>query len=297
MEKITKINEHIFSADLTLCEKWEHSNQTRFRRLFIRTYSPEQNVKSFLTKQDRNIQSYAYINHNKDVYDDGSPKEPHIHLLIYSKEGVRLTSLFKYFTENTRIEIPVNTFSAFQYLTHENHPEKYQYRPDEVVKHSTPRFYSVASENAEQEAKEEANRLWLEDVQNLTRKELAIKYGRDYVRNEDRYRYFANDILSEARNKSLYQEVEEAEQRLHSFITETPNNPSHYEQMFGRENLIATSITKYLVSLHNNAGVRQFSMRDLLLIVNQTLLVAEKFSHTGDLRELDELLNGGADNA
>lgn len=297
MEKVTKINEHLYTADPALLDKWQKNNHARFRRLFIRTYAPVSNVRAFLAKQDRNIQSYAYINHDKDVNDDGTPKTPHVHLLIYSKDGIRLTALANYFNENTRIEIPVNTFSAFQYLTHENHPAKYQYSPDEVVKHSTTGFYSVASENAEQEAKEEQNRKWLEDVQTLSRKDLAIKYGRDYVRNEERYRFFATDILAEQRNVSLWQEVERAEARLQSFLDDVPNDPTHYEQMFGRENLIATSITKYLVSLHANGGYRTFKMTDLLAIVNQTMMVAEHFTHTGDLRELDELLNGGNDNA
>lgn len=296
MEKITKINEHLFTADPVLTEKWTKSHTARFRRLFIRTYSPVNNVRAFLAKQDRNIQSFAYIEHNKDVNEDGTSKTSHIHLLVYSKDGIRLTSLVPYFTENTRLEIPINTFSAFQYLTHANDPSKYQYSPYEVVKHSTAGFYSVASENAEQEAKEEANRIWLEDVQSLPRKELAIKYGRDYVRNEDRYRYFVNDILSEARNKSLEQEAEDTMKRLQTFLEQTPNNPSQYEQLFGRANLIATSITKYLVALHSNAGVRQFSLRDLVSIVNQSLMVAESFSYTGDLDDLDELLNGGENN-
>ena len=53
------------------------------RRFNIRTYIKPDIVDRFL-KTAPWVQYWAYCYHDKDVYEDGSSKEPHTHILLYT---------------------------------------------------------------------------------------------------------------------------------------------------------------------------------------------------------------------
>lgn len=104
-----------------------------------------------LVSQWDQIDQYAYIEHNEDVKDDGSPKEMHIHLLLKFKKGGVLTSaLLNRVNVGTTTEpiIKLNNLehigknfqgpaylkwaSACAYLTHEIDKKKHVYSRDAV---------------------------------------------------------------------------------------------------------------------------------------------------------------------
>lgn len=87
------------------------------------------------------VQDYAYILHDKDIKADGSPKEPHIHLMIRftgptPTENIlaRAKSVFGNDTTVTisQMEKCKKWTSAIAYLTHSNAKNKHQYADDEV---------------------------------------------------------------------------------------------------------------------------------------------------------------------
>ena len=80
------------------------------------------------------VQDYAYILHDKDVHEDGTPVAPHWHIMIRFKRPVQTESLCKWFgIKSNMIGYILGTFGdAVAYLTHRNKPEKYQYFDEEI---------------------------------------------------------------------------------------------------------------------------------------------------------------------
>lgn len=80
------------------------------------------------------VQDYAYILHDKDVHEDGTPVTPHWHIMIRFKRPVQTESLCKWFgIKSNMIGYILGTFGdAVAYLTHRNKPEKYQYLDEEI---------------------------------------------------------------------------------------------------------------------------------------------------------------------
>lgn len=80
------------------------------------------------------VQDYAYILHDKDVHEDGTPVAPHWHIMIRFKRPVQTESLCKWFgIKSNMIGYILGTFGdAVAYLTHRNKPEKFQYLDEEI---------------------------------------------------------------------------------------------------------------------------------------------------------------------
>lgn len=80
------------------------------------------------------VQDYAYILHDKDVHEDGTPVAPHWHIMIRFKRPVQTESLCKWFgIKSNMIGYILGTFGdAVAYLTHRNKPKKYQYLDEEI---------------------------------------------------------------------------------------------------------------------------------------------------------------------
>ena len=80
------------------------------------------------------VQDYAYILHDKDVHEDGTPVASHWHIMIRFKRPVQTESLCKWFgIKSNMIGYILGTFGdAVAYLTHRNKPEKYQYLDEEI---------------------------------------------------------------------------------------------------------------------------------------------------------------------
>lgn len=81
------------------------------------------------------IKDFAYIDHNKDVKEDGTPVESHVHLMLRFSEVQDTKYIAKWFNvpENQLCKIKGKFADALCYLTHENAPDKYQYDESEVV--------------------------------------------------------------------------------------------------------------------------------------------------------------------
>lgn len=88
------------------------------------------------------VQDYAFIVHDKDFKEDGTPKEPHIHLMIRFKYPVPTDNILarckKLFENETTVTISQlekikKWNSAVAYLTHENVTGKHIYNRDEII--------------------------------------------------------------------------------------------------------------------------------------------------------------------
>lgn len=88
------------------------------------------------------VKDYAFIVHDKDFKEDGTPKEPHIHLMIrfhYPVSTVNILARAKKIFENettvtiSQLEKIKKWNSAVAYLTHENVTGKHIYNRDEII--------------------------------------------------------------------------------------------------------------------------------------------------------------------
>lgn len=81
------------------------------------------------------IKDYAWILQDKDVNEDGTTKEPHIHLMCRFKDSVPTTAILSKLAgvcEVQQLQKMKAWNSAMAYLTHMNAPTKHQYDDSEV---------------------------------------------------------------------------------------------------------------------------------------------------------------------
>jgi len=141
------------------------------------------------------IAEWAYILHDKDTNEDGTLKEPHWHIEMRLTRGRRLSDIASWFGLPVKY-IQTSKSGKFepmlQYLIHENAPEKYQYKEEEVTANFDylERMKIIRKELAKKEvqkAKENRINEILEMIRNGTIRDYNIN---DFVsiREYDKYK-------------------------------------------------------------------------------------------------------------
>lgn len=115
-------------------------------------------------ESDPNIKSWAYIVHNKDTNEDGTPKEPHVHIVIELVESRQFSTVGGYVGVPAQYVCAIrqkvkagkrmmsDIGGALAYLTHRNAPEKHQYDDSEVVAKPGYDWISVRTKSEMQQA-------------------------------------------------------------------------------------------------------------------------------------------------
>lgn len=175
----------------------------RTRTQFLMTYAALPAIELTIAEHAKQIMHYAFIKHDKDVKPDGSLIEPHFHVVLYLRTDFSLQTVINWFKEfdqsNTMAEILSSKTRAYEYLTHKNNPEKYQYEKDEVITDSSSFWY-------------DKNARSYECVLSIARGAdpffLVREYGRDYVLNAAKYEAMADKFRACLDDKLLDQTVE-----------------------------------------------------------------------------------------
>lgn len=197
--KVYKLQNNCFTDSRDLYTKFTDTRDYRVYSCFIRTFSPREEVEAYIRNTDWD--EYAYIYHDKDLKEDGSLKEPHFHILVYRKSGFRLQSACRTFTQNTLIQPIRSRVHSYQYLVHKNDPDKAQYSVSDISEyHSNDKNTFVHTVT---EQKEQTYSQMLEDLAQMSHRELAVKYGRDYMLNVDRYERFMQRVEREDTAKDV----------------------------------------------------------------------------------------------
>lgn len=145
----------------------------------------------FRLEHDSHIVHYAFALHDKDEK-DGVPVAPHYHFVVTFSEGLSFHRALFWLQRNVfisgcniQLDAVKNRLLSFEYLWHKNDPEKHQYNPDDVCCDSARYWRSTdeAFHNSE-------NRQFIEDLATLSVVELALKYGRDFIKNCGSYMQF-----------------------------------------------------------------------------------------------------------
>lgn len=154
-----------------------------------------------------NAQQYCYILHNQDDEDD------HYHIILNYSCQRTVSAVLRDFVSysNCFVEKLVSIPGSFEYLTHENDPDKYHYNLDRVV-YSSPSYWTSLYKKCSSNEKSDEMDCLCDDLLALARhtvsiRTLACKYGRDFIRNYRSYCEFGQYLEMEARGYSgFYQE-------------------------------------------------------------------------------------------
>lgn len=144
----------------------------------------------------RPIARYAYIVHDKDVDDNGNPKEPHVHVMIECRTSQKLDTIASWFNDKPeRIQKGTGGNSKYKYqnmiayLIHDTDTskDKYQYPVSDVVSN-----FDVNSmlEDAKAAINVRTRKHPLEDVLiKICNNEIPRISVGDYISDIDRIRY------------------------------------------------------------------------------------------------------------
>lgn len=147
------------------------------------------------------VVKWAYILHDKDVTEDGKPKNPHYHVYLKFKDSRQVKYISQWFglAENFVRRIGNGERNALSYLCHHTDTarEKYQYDPCEVkASFDYPAFLHGADERADK-ASEKVGYLTPEFLQDLGQKldsgEIAEYNIRDMI--PDNFTLAKNKII------------------------------------------------------------------------------------------------------
>lgn len=189
---------NIISTNDDVVTKVTKNKYWQTKTLFCRTYMALDDLCDFL--RDTHAMAWAYIVHDKDVNEDGTPKQPHIHFVAKWEDGIRLSYLGKH-TRGQQTHVDVckhGTKASVAYLTHKKQPTKHQYNDTDVVSFNI----DVLLETKKQR-KEKDNECFLDDLVALSMRELAVKYGRDLMKNFKSYQEFICDMNVQEADKDL----------------------------------------------------------------------------------------------
>ena len=183
----------------------------RFYSFKCISYASEDHIKAILSRAD--ISHWARIVHNKDISDNGEWKEKHSHILVVFKANKsiqRVRDIFQDGTDqNTLVKVVEDIVHDFNYLTHRDDPDKYQYSIEDVKTDNGDYWKKVTNEEQIQRT---SNEEFIEDLMSdeMSYKGMAIKYGRDFIKNRKAYMQYRVLLRAEERKEFLeiYDETE-----------------------------------------------------------------------------------------
>ena len=173
----------------------------------VMTYAPAEVIEYACSR----ALHWAYIYHNRDTFDIldikdgvseeqlGALKEPHYHVLLHydiARSGLAVLKDFPS-EQNTRVEIADQPIASYEYLTHKNHPNKYQYNDYEIISHNRDYWVAHLPRARDRPSNTDLEADFISDL--LGEKEpdlvyMARKYGRDFIKNHRSYLDFRDAV-------------------------------------------------------------------------------------------------------
>lgn len=186
--------------------------KTKFPSLM--TYVKEEDLKAILHSKSEQIEFCEYIFHDKD------PKVPHFHVVLSLKKPRYVSEIIGWFARCIDDSgNPVNTMGKptrscadmDDYLTHKNDSTKHQYIDTDikVLIGNRAEYREMQTEYQAQEEKEAQKAFEkealaddieqeLQDcIDGVPFREMARRYGRDYIKNWKSYKEYASNVVFE----------------------------------------------------------------------------------------------------
>lgn len=170
------------------------------RAYFVCTYAKREQLTDLFAYCER----FAWITHDRDVLPDGTPKAVHSHFIIRFRDEITATAFAKRIyrlvqDEQTIISYLGDKYCAFDYMLHRDAKSidagKALYKESEVLTDDLG-YFTRGTNEAKAKANNEEFFADLLDG-SLTKRAMALKYGRDYAKNQVRYDQFAKEVARE----------------------------------------------------------------------------------------------------
>ena len=141
---------------------------------------------NFVKDNNSVVSEYAYILHDRDVKDDGTPKEPHYHFLFVLNRSRRLadiqSSMKKTLQGNVMLQSCHSVSDSYGYFTHENEDSKASYDESSIVSSADKFYWKADSSSTDCVTSCDSIMLaYLDLLNSMPLTECAKKYGRDFI--------------------------------------------------------------------------------------------------------------------
>ena len=239
----------------------EKSPSSRWHRIV--TYIPPQYIDECLRYNSSWIKAWATAYHDRDLEGDGTPKQPHTHILLYTYNYKSSSAVKKDFDkyakylakklqdagdenatpQNTLTKIADYPVSYFAYLLHENDPDKYRYEPS-VRKVSDPSWWKSYDESGGKSTNI-ALQIFDSLQEGMTTRDLLVNYGCEYAHNHNRYKELLQNFDYENHvRETATKQCDAFEQLISETIIETLENSPFSDQSKREFKEIYNYITK-----------------------------------------------------
>lgn len=180
----------------------------RSRKFSLITYLDEGILKVILAKHREQVRVYAFAYHDMDRREDGTLKEPHIHLILVTYNACSVSAVRRWFsglTDKNGLEITTtaqicsDVFSAYDYLTHSTREAreagKYQYDKSIIRTNDVAGMSSYFGGYVESNF--DTITLAAEDLlHGASVHDLGRRYGRDFILNFSRIKDYISAVRS-----------------------------------------------------------------------------------------------------
>lgn len=172
--------------------------EKKSRQFSLISYHDESVIRYVIERYKTRIRHWAYILHDKDVKEDGSPKEFHFHILLWVVNPLSVSAVRKWFSvpgveANTLGQVVHSGEDIVEYMTHDGNPDKYHYRRSDVVSDDWEWFLSKSDESLSVQCLDEL-------MSGMSLYQLARIYGREFIINHQKYIELARLISVEREN-------------------------------------------------------------------------------------------------
>lgn len=140
---------------------------------------------------------YVYCFHDMDEVDY------HYHVIAQYYNARTCSAVMRDFISrsNCFVEVVYGLCGLFDYLTHENETDKYHYSRDRLKSDLLSYWVGKCKDN-EKKSKEDEIECFCDDLMDYCRgmiklKTMAIRYGKDFIKNYTTYRDFGYSLCSE----------------------------------------------------------------------------------------------------
>ena len=186
----------------------------RSRRFSCITYLNETQLQICLMQHLNQIRAYAYAYHDKDTREDGTLKEPHIHLVFGTYNQCTVSAVRRWFSGyidskgmeiTTTAQVCTDIYSMYDYLTHSTKEAreqgKYQYDKSIIQSNDKEGFF-----RASEESEFDSILLASEKLLNGAKvRDVGRIFGRDFILHYGAIRQYLNDVKRcKDYNKTLF---------------------------------------------------------------------------------------------
>ena len=182
----------------------------RDRKFSLVSYIPPERIKSFLERSEW-VQHWAMCTHNRDVLVDGSMKETHTHIVLYTYNAHTSSAIRKIFNryaaslvqndeepQNTLAQVASDMVSSYRYLVHSDDPKKVQYEAHERIVDLQSYWSALEQSSGYNDVLANSGKKMLDDLLSGTSSyEMVRRYGKEYIYHAKQYREMVETVFTE----------------------------------------------------------------------------------------------------